>query len=76
MDTLSNLPSLTQRQTASDYVADVLREAIISGQFEDGRELNQVELANHFNVSRVPVREALRRLQAEGLVSADRKSVV
>jgi DNA-binding GntR family transcriptional regulator len=71
MAQLSQVPSLTNRRTASDYVAETLREAIITGQFEDGEELNQVELANHFNVSRVPVREALRRLQAEGLVSAE-----
>jgi len=68
---LTQLPSLADRQTASDHVADALRQAIVSGQFEDGEELNQVELAQHFNVSRVPIREALRRLQAEGLVSAE-----
>lgn len=68
---LAELPSLGERQTASDHVADALRQAIVSGQFEDGEELNQVELAQHFNVSRVPIREALRRLQAEGLVSAE-----
>lgn len=68
---LTGLPSLVDRQTASDHVADALRQAIVSGQFQDGEELNQVELAQHFNVSRVPIREALRRLQAEGLVSAE-----
>lgn len=68
---LSHLPSLGERQTASDNVAETLRQAIVTGQFEDGEELNQVELAEHFNVSRVPIREALRRLQAEGLVSAE-----
>lgn len=68
---LAELPSLGDRQTASDHVADALRQAIVTGQFEDGEELNQVELAQHFNVSRVPIREALRRLQAEGLVSAE-----
>ncbi len=68
---LAELPSLGDRQTASDHVADALRHAIVTGQFEDGEELNQVELAQHFNVSRVPIREALRRLQAEGLVSAE-----
>jgi DNA-binding GntR family transcriptional regulator len=71
-------PALRERRTASDYVAEALRSAIFNGQFADGEELNQVELANHFNVSRVPVREALRRLQAEGLVSAEahRRAVV
>lgn len=71
MNSLRSLPALTERRTASDEVADTLREAIISGQFDDGEELNQVELAKHFGVSRVPVREALRRLEAEGLVTAE-----
>src|SRR4051794_10802535 len=71
MNSLRSLPALTERRTASDEVADTLREAIIAGTFEDGAELNQVELARHFGVSRVPVREALRRLEAEGLVSAE-----
>ncbi len=68
---LTQLPSLADRHTASDNVAEALRQAIVTGQFEDGEELNQVELAEHFKVSRVPIREALRRLQAEGLVSAE-----
>ncbi|MGY1812279.1 GntR family transcriptional regulator [Blastococcus sp. SYSU D00820] len=58
------------RRTSADDVADALREAIVRGDFEDGEELNQVALAKHFGISRVPVREALRQLQAEGLVSA------
>lgn len=71
MSSLGSLPALSERRTASDEVADTLREAIITGQFDDGEELNQVELARHFGVSRVPVREALRRLEAEGLVTAE-----
>lgn len=58
------------RRTTSDDIADALRDAIARGDFEDGEELNQVALARHFGVSRVPVREALRQLQAEGLISA------
>jgi DNA-binding GntR family transcriptional regulator len=61
-------PALRERRTTPDYIADALRVAIYDGQFEDGEELNQVELAAHFKVSRVPIREALRQLQAEGLV--------
>jgi DNA-binding GntR family transcriptional regulator len=71
-------PALRARRTASDYISEALRVAILDGQFEDGQELNQVELAEHFNVSRVPVREAIRQLQAEGLVSAEahRRAIV
>jgi DNA-binding GntR family transcriptional regulator len=52
----------------TDYLAAALRTAIYDGQFSDNEELNQVELADFFGVSRVPIREALRQLQAEGLV--------
>jgi DNA-binding GntR family transcriptional regulator len=64
------LRELSDRRTTSDQIADVIREAILAGEFDDGEELNQVALAKHFNVSRVPLREALRQLQAEGLVTA------
>jgi DNA-binding GntR family transcriptional regulator len=58
------------RETLADNVYGELRSAILSGAVEDGAELNQVWLAREFNVSRVPIREALRRLQAEDLVIA------
>jgi DNA-binding GntR family transcriptional regulator len=71
-------PALLERRTTTDYIASALRVAIYDGQFSDGEELNQVELAQHFRVSRVPIREALRQLQAEGLVrnEAHRQTVV
>lgn len=71
-------PALRERRTTTDYLASALRTAIYDGQFADGEELNQVELAKYFNVSRVPIREALRQLQAEGLVRivAHRRTVV
>ncbi|MGH8704166.1 MAG: GntR family transcriptional regulator [Burkholderiales bacterium] len=71
-------PALRDRRTTSDYIADALRAAIYDGQFSDGEELNQVELASYFKVSRVPIREALRQLQAENLVRniAHRRSAV
>ena len=61
---------LRERKTTTDNLADALRIAIYDGQFDDNEELNQVELAEFFGVSRVPVREALRQLQAEGLVQS------
>ena len=75
---IGEAPELRNRRTSSDYIADALREAINGGQLEDGAVLNQVELAEHFGVSRVPVREAIRRLEAEGLVeaAAHRRAVV
>ncbi len=67
-----------RERTTPDYLAEALRVAIYDGQFKDGEELNQVELASYFKVSRVPIREALRQLQAENLVEiiAHRRAVV
>ncbi|MBF8191948.1 GntR family transcriptional regulator [Nonomuraea sp. K274] len=62
---------LQRRRTAPDYIVSVLRDAIYEGSLADGAILNQVAVAEHFGVSRVPVREAMRQLQAEGLLSAE-----
>jgi len=45
-----------------------VREAILAGRFPPGEALRQENLAKEFEASRVPVREALNRLEAEGLV--------
>jgi DNA-binding GntR family transcriptional regulator len=55
--------------TKADEIALVLEEAIVSGELEPGLVLRQEELSERFAVSRTPVREALRRLAALGLVS-------
>ena len=55
-------------QTRDGFVADRLREAILSGVLKPGQRLDQNEIAEALNVSRSPVREALRTLAAEGLV--------
>lgn len=52
-----------------DAVVDRIREMILSGQVKPGDWLRQDELANRFGVSTMPVREALRQLQTEGLVT-------
>nr|BFE78263.1 hypothetical protein GCM10020093_008640 [Planobispora longispora] len=49
-------------------VVDDLRDLILRGRYAPGARLGEVELAETLGVSRTPVREALRRLQAEGLV--------
>ncbi|MBI5033330.1 MAG: GntR family transcriptional regulator [Chloroflexi bacterium] len=54
--------------SVQDAVVDRIRELILSGQFKPGAWLRQDELAQTLGVSTMPIREALRKLQAEGLV--------
>ena len=57
------------RRSSVDLALDSLRHRILSGEFPDGTPLRQDALAAELGVSRIPVREALRRLEAEGLVT-------
>jgi DNA-binding GntR family transcriptional regulator len=52
----------------SEGLLDALREAILTGRYAPGTRLVQEELAEAFGMSRIPLREALRRLEGEGLV--------
>ena len=54
--------------TSSDRAYTRLRSAIFAGDFTMGSRLGEVELASYLGTSRTPIREALRRLAAEGLV--------
>ncbi|APE19821.1 MULTISPECIES: GntR family transcriptional regulator [Streptomyces] len=55
-------------QTAQQFVLEELRRAITSGELRPGGQIRQDALAARFEVSRVPLREALKALEAEGLV--------
>jgi DNA-binding GntR family transcriptional regulator len=57
------------RLSASDVIRDGVRRAILDGEFSPGHQLRQEGLAERFGTSRIPVREALRQLEVEGLVS-------
>src|SRR6478672_1129091 len=54
--------------TSSERVVASVREMILDGRLVAGARLGEVELADRLGVSRTPVREALSRLAAEGLV--------
>ena len=57
--------------SAPTIVRDGLRQAILDGQYASGTQLRQDELAERFGTSRIPVREALRQLESEGLVTIE-----
>ncbi|HRF50266.1 MAG TPA: GntR family transcriptional regulator [Anaerolineales bacterium] len=68
MTTEPVLESLSPHRTLPEQVADRVREAILAGRYRGGDPLRQEELAAQLGVSRIPVREALRQLEAEGFV--------
>lgn len=56
------------QKTLESQVLDRLREAIVEGAFEPGTQINQVQVAANFGISRGPIRAALNKLEEEGLV--------
>ncbi|HEY0186691.1 MAG TPA: GntR family transcriptional regulator [Cellulomonas sp.] len=59
-----------QRRTLAEQISDALIDAIMDGSVKMGDKLRTQDLADQFGVSRMPVREALISLQANGLVDA------
>jgi DNA-binding GntR family transcriptional regulator len=60
--------SPTQARTVAERVTDALRARILAGAYEPGAPLRQDAVAAELGVSRIPLREALNHLEAEGLV--------
>ncbi len=60
------------RQSTPELIADRLREAITRGWLAPGQQLGEASLAAQFSVSRGPLREAMQRLVAEGLLRSER----
>jgi DNA-binding GntR family transcriptional regulator len=58
-------------RSAEEAVTDALRQAIREGVLAPGQRLAQADLAEQLGVSRIPLRDALRRLEAEALVHID-----
>jgi DNA-binding GntR family transcriptional regulator len=67
LETVSD--SAIPRQSLTSAVADKLRDQIIRGEIPEGAQLRQDAIASQYQVSRIPVREALRQLDAEGLIA-------
>jgi DNA-binding GntR family transcriptional regulator len=58
-----------ERPTLANMTLVAIRDRILGGAYPEGEPLRQDAIATSFGVSRIPVREALRQLEAEGLVS-------
>lgn len=69
---VQNLPSLGSTPPTSDIIAKYIREAIVTGALDENEPIRQDDIAKLFDVSKIPVREALKRLEAEGLVEFQR----
>jgi DNA-binding GntR family transcriptional regulator len=69
MDLETASDSAIPRQSLTSAVADKLRDQIIRGEIPEGAQLRQDAIASQYHVSRIPVREALRQLDAEGLIT-------
>ena len=70
----SNLPvafELLRRQSLAMLVQESLHHSILSGEFAPGEKLNEADIATRLNVSRGPVREAFRALEASGLLKTE-----
>ncbi|KUP92445.1 GntR family transcriptional regulator [Tritonibacter horizontis] len=63
---------ISKTASAASIVFDALRKAIVEGELEEGAPLRQDEIARLFNTSRIPVREAISRLEEKGLVTSQR----
>lgn len=67
-ESLAALPPLDGAETLGEQLRAAIEEAILSGALAPGARIHPDELAAHFGVSRIPVREALRALDASGWV--------
>ncbi|WP_374656514.1 GntR family transcriptional regulator [Dongia sp.] len=63
------MDSIIQKRTMAEEVADVLRGRILSGRLRAGLPIRQEHVAKELGVSRIPLREALSQLAAEGFVT-------
>ena len=58
-----------QTRSVREVIYEYLRDSILSGEFKNGEHLKERELAKKFGISTTPLKEALRRLEQEGLVT-------
>lgn len=60
---------LSRRENLNSVVVDYIKEAILSGEYKVGDHVNESEVANRLGISRAPVREAIRELENDGILT-------
>ena len=60
---------LIKRRTITEEVVDIIRKAIMEGHYANNQQITESRISEEFNISRAPVREALRELTNKGLVT-------
>lgn len=66
------LGKIQNYKNVPDLITEALKDAILQGEYKGGTQLKQDEIAKQFDVSLIPVREALIQLEAKGLVNCIR----
>ena len=69
MEELNLQKEIADRYSLRGRVYNTIRDKILSGDYQESEELKENTIAKELGVSRTPVREALRQLELEGLVS-------
>ena len=69
--TVVSSPAVTTGEALVDRLAATIHARVLAGDIPSGSRLRQESLATEFGVSRTPVREALRKLQADGVVELE-----
>jgi GntR family transcriptional regulator, gluconate operon transcriptional repressor len=72
-DRITSLKPLQPTRSLAEDAADMIREQILGGGFEQGDHLVEARIAEQLNVSRGPVREAFKLLRAEGLLEEEQR---
>ncbi|NYB75873.1 GntR family transcriptional regulator [Sedimentibacter hydroxybenzoicus DSM 7310] len=60
---------LSRRENLNSVVVDYIKEAILSGEYKVGDHINESEVANKLGISRAPIREAIRELENDGILT-------
>lgn len=60
--------SILTTTSITAQVTNAIREAIVTGEYEPGKKLSEAALSEYYEISRTPIREALKQLEREGLV--------